>query len=86
VRIDAITNVLITDPDDYFTLGHLSDDENDPLYPYNYVHLRRSMLSSWTDLEKVYLLVKKLEASGTWKGIGLKWAADVLEKALFRSE
>lgn len=85
-RIDAITKARIVDPDDYFTLGHLTDDENNPLYPYNYVHLRRSMLSTWTDLGKVYLLVKKLEASGTWKGDGLRWAVDVLEKALVRSE
>ena len=81
-RIDAITKVLITDPDDYFTLGHLTDDVTNPLYPYNYLHLRRSMLSSWPDLEKVYALIKALEASGKWKGNALKWIADVLEKAL----
>ncbi len=82
IRIDAITKVIITDPDDYFTLGHLTDDETDPLYPYNYLHLRRSMLSSWADLEKVYTLIKVLDASGKWKGNALKWALSVLEKAL----
>ena len=81
-RIDAITNVEIVDPDDYFTLGHLTEDETNPLYPYNYMHLRRSMLSTWIDLEKVYGLIKELERSGKWKGNALKWIIEVLEKAL----
>jgi len=62
-RIDVITNTPITDPDDYFMLGHLTDDATDPLYRYNYLHLRRSKLSNWTDLEKVYRLIKALDAN-----------------------
>jgi len=80
-RIDAITNTPITDPDDYFTLGHLTEDETNPLYRYNYLHLRRSKLSDWADLEKVYKLIKVLDASGQWKDNALKWVLSVLEKA-----
>lgn len=70
-RFCVVCKGAITDPDDYFTVGHLVDDEHHPLYRYNYTQAHRSHLSAWAELTYVYKLIEDLKQSGTWQGEAL---------------
>ena len=63
----------ITRPDDYFSFGHLTDNESDPLHPFNYCQFHRRCLKNWDDLSYVYQQLKILKESGTWRGKALEW-------------
>jgi predicted nucleic acid-binding Zn ribbon protein len=67
-RFCVVCKRKIIDHDDYFTLGHLTEDERHPLYRYNYVQAHRSHLSKWSELPYVYELIVDLERSSTWRG------------------
>jgi len=81
-RVCVVCNKPITDPDDYFTIGHLTDDQAAPLCAYNYTQAHSSCLSHWAELRQVYELVKDLQLSGKWGGEGLKSVLLDLEKAI----
>jgi hypothetical protein len=70
----------VLDPDDHFSLGHLTDDPSSPLFPYNYTHLHRSHIVEWPDLVKVMVLLEDLSESGAWGGGSLRWAIDELRQ------
>ena len=71
-------------PDDYFGLGFLTDAANDPLSGFNYVHLHRSHIKDWPDLDRAVRLIEELDQSGRWEGSGLKWALGVLKQEQVR--
>ena len=75
----------ITNPDDYFSLGHLTDNPADPLHDYNYTQAHLSCLRHWADLRKVYALVKDLHLSESWGGQALKSILLELETAIRNS-
>jgi hypothetical protein len=62
----------ITTPDEYFGLGHLTDDPTHALHPFNYAHLHRVCVKRWPDLGRVRTLANEQLASGAWKGIGMR--------------
>jgi hypothetical protein len=68
----------ITDPEDYFPLGHLTDDAEHPLHRFNFLHLHRTCLGRWSELGLVAELASKQLESGEWKGEGM----ERLEKSL----
>jgi hypothetical protein len=63
----------ITDPDDYFGFGHLTDDDTRPVFAYNFACFHKSCLKdSSTALYLMYEL-EKLQGSGEWEGPSLPW-------------
>jgi hypothetical protein len=72
----------VTQPDQYFTLGHLTDDRRHPLYQHNYSQFHRACLANWTDLEQVSDQLEVFERSGAWRGEALGWILDILRGAL----
>jgi len=80
-RVCVVCNKQITNPDDYFTIGHLTDDQAAPLYVYNYTQAHSSCLSDWAELRRVYELVNDLQLSGKWRGNALEAILLELEKA-----
>lgn len=75
----------ITDPDDYFTIGHLTDSPAAPLYDYNYTQAHSSCLRHWPELRKVTTLVKDLHLSESWGGQALGIILLELENAIQNS-
>lgn len=71
-RICMICSKKISDPDDYFGLGHLVDSPDSKLYRFNYAQFHRSCLSQWEDLPSLVGSLVELDESGTWKGDRLK--------------
>ena len=67
-RICAICNHGITNPDDYFCIYHLMENQESPLYRYNYMQLHRSCMKTWSELPYLYKLLEDLKHSGTWEG------------------
>lgn len=63
----------IADPDDYISFGHLTENESDSLYPFNYYQFHRNCLRDWDDLSFVYQQLKILSESGAWQGKTLEW-------------
>ncbi len=71
----------ITNPEDHFAFGHLTEREHNPLYAYNYLHLHRSCMRHWPELSRVHLLLEELQRSGTWDGPALTHMLDEIRKA-----
>lgn len=67
-RYCIVCEELITDPDDYLTPGHLTDDELSPLFKYNFVQVHRSHLEAWSDWPEFRKLVLEFQASDAWDG------------------
>jgi hypothetical protein len=67
----AVCGHTITHPDDFFTLGHLTEDEDHPLYRFNYLKTHIRCLSEWEDLGRVIDLLEALNRSEIWDGPAL---------------
>ena len=52
-RICVVCSKLITNPDDYFSIGHLTDNSAAPLYGYNYTQAHTSCLPNWAELRQL---------------------------------
>lgn len=61
----------ITNPDHYFSMGHLMEDAEHPLSRYNYVQAHRSCLPRWSERSHVVKLIEDLKKSGAWRGPAL---------------
>ena len=66
--------------DEYFGLGHLTDNPTSPLYRFNYAYFHRLHLVGWKELPALIRQLDELDKSGTWKGDGLKWSIKELIK------
>lgn len=62
---------VITNPDDYVFLGYLGDDES-WLGKYNFTHLHRSCLPSWSGRADFIRACEAAVSAGEWKGDYLK--------------
>jgi hypothetical protein len=62
----------IVHANEYFSLGHLTDDQHQPVFAYNYLQFHRSCLSAWPDLYRAYEDLLGLRRSGTWRGKNLE--------------
>lgn len=69
------------DPDDCFSLGHVSENPDDPLYGYNYMQAHRSCLPQWAELSQLLKLVEAAKESGRWRGPALDPLIGELETA-----
>lgn len=68
----------INDPDDYVGFGHLTSDESEPLFVYNFSQFHQSCLGRWPDRAKAKRLLQELVSSKGWKGRSLNWVLDRL--------
>ena len=75
----------ITNPDDYVTFGHLTDNSAAPLHDYNYTQAHSSCLQRWAKLPHVYELLKDLHLSGSWRGNALETVLLELKEAIQNS-
>jgi hypothetical protein len=80
-RTCVVCKTEITDPDDYFAVGHLTDDREHPLYRYNYVQAHRSCLPQWSELSQLSGLIEDVQKSGAWRGQALKTLLRELKEA-----
>ena len=83
-RVCVVCEKEIKDPDEYFTLGHLTEDEGAQVYPYNYVQAHSSCLPNWREVAYVTKLVQDLKDSGTWQGNALGILLAELKEAMNR--
>lgn len=81
-RVCVVCNERITNPDDYFTVWHLTNNPAAPLYDYNYTQAHASCLPDWGELRQVYKLLKDLQLSESWRGHALESILRELEEAL----
>lgn len=72
----------ILDPDEYYSVGHLTSDQTDPLNQYNYSQFHKQCIPKWTDLEQFRGLVDAMRLSGKWKGRGLDYLLSDLGKCV----
>lgn len=71
-RICAVCGQRITDPDDYLGFGFVAES-TEPVSLFNHLHLHRSHLSAWADLDRAAELLQQFQSAGKWAGQGLDW-------------
>jgi hypothetical protein len=76
-----VCSKVINDPDDFFSLGHLTDDPEDPLRQFNFAQFHRSCLPIWSNLTVVRNFAEKQVESGAWKGSAIQKLVDILRNA-----
>jgi len=59
---------LITNPDDYFCTGYLTDEPSDLLYQFNRVQLHQRCVSRWRGLSPLYSTLRDYQETGRWTG------------------
>jgi len=64
----VVCGVEITDPDDYFTTGFLTDDIDSPGYAVNYVQAHKSHLRRWKQFDDFERRIREFERSEIWGG------------------
>jgi hypothetical protein len=72
-RVCIVCGRPINDPDDYFTLGHLTDDPASPVFEFNFLQAHRSHLSMWRRYGTMKPLVEEYQRSGAWDGPRAEW-------------
>jgi hypothetical protein len=68
----------VTDSDDYFLIGRLSDRNGDPLRAFNYTHLHKSCIPKWRERLRFIDAAKAALTLGVWKGRYLNEVIDEL--------
>lgn len=78
-RVCRITGEQITDPDDYFSLGYLTDNLDNELSKWNYAHFKKSSLEGWSEIQALIGSLGTLRDSGEWEISSINWIIDELE-------
>jgi hypothetical protein len=76
-----ICGMPITDPDEFFTVGHLTDNKAQPVHRWNYAKMHKSCLSQWKGLEEVLQYLEAFRLSGQCCGHGVDYLIKILQKA-----
>lgn len=69
-----VCNERITNPDDYFCVGFLTDDIGKPIFKFNYLQFHLSHFTMWADAAEFQRLVTEFLSSDAWEGPQLKFA------------
>ncbi len=77
----VVCNDEVRDPDDYLSFGYIAEHP-DTLHRLNYLQFHRQHVPEWSDLQAAHKALVDLEASGVWKGPGLRWLIEQLGMAL----
>jgi hypothetical protein len=75
-RCCAICQCEVKDPEDYLALGHLTEDVDHAVYPYNYFQSHFSCLTKWSELLALYEALRSFNESGGWQGQALSVVLD----------
>lgn len=67
-RLCIVCGERIRKPEEYFTIGFLTDDPASPLFQYNYLQAHRAHLASWSGYTELRRLVEQFQSSGEWDG------------------
>jgi hypothetical protein len=77
-RFCEVCKMEILHPDEYYSFGHFTDDQESSLHRFNYLQFHKLCVSQWTDLTIFRRFICNLRDSGLWKGGTL----DILLKEL----
>jgi hypothetical protein len=58
----------VSDPDDHFGVGFLTDDRTSPVFEFNYLHLHRSHFAQWDRADYFRQRLQAFLASEAWEG------------------
>lgn len=67
-RICVVCGEVIRDPDDYLGFGYFSGDIDVAASRFNFVHLHRSHIGRWQDLNVALEALENLLDSNEWEG------------------
>ncbi len=66
----------ITDPQDYFCTGPLSDSPDEPIAAVDWVEAHVGCLAAWRDLPAFVAVVEEVSRSPLWEGDALEYLLD----------
>lgn len=84
VKICAVCGNEISNPDEYFTLGFLGEDER--AKRWNYTNFHRDCLGLWADLPLVIRWTEWAVEVGGWTTDSIRWLAGKLSVATRNSQ
>lgn len=67
-RICNVCDIRLTWQDEFIFLGFITDDIQNPLFRFNYIHLHQSCLPNWTERNFVMSQLKQLREAGIFNG------------------
>jgi hypothetical protein len=76
-KVCVVCGQSITDPDDYFSTGPLSDGPDDPLQAVSWIEAHLSDLPRWEGTPELVRVLEESSRSSEWEG-------DVLERLVAR--
>jgi len=68
-----ISGVLIADPDDYLSLGYITDDPREPLYDYNWAHFSKRALRIWPQIGSLIEMLEEAKSKPIFHKKSLDW-------------
>lgn len=74
-RACQVCGLVVTDPDDYFTLGPISDFPDEPLARFDWFQAHSHCLRDWDGTAGLVSAIEAVSRSAEWEG-------DVLERVL----
>ena len=81
-RTCLVCGMQIASPDDFFGVGHLTDDPESILYKWNYAQFHRSCLPHWAELSRfIELGVRELKAD-RWRGEAMEQLIHVMRGSM----
>lgn len=83
-RVCEVCWNIIETPGEYFALGHLVDDESNPMSRLNYLQAHRQCLKTWDETSSIRKMLVDLRESEMWSGDGLDSAIEELDEALYK--
>lgn len=80
-RICHVCSNQIATPDEYFGLGHLTDEVSDLLFDLNFKHFHRACLPLWDKIVEVHERAAMKLRDGQWQGAAMQRLVDTLADA-----
>ena len=75
----SVCSKAIVNPDDFFTLGYLGDDET--VKNWNYATFHVGCLPLWAGLQSAIYWTESAVAAGVWSRTGIQWLSEQLSSA-----
>ena len=81
-KVCAVCGDPLRDPDDYFSIGPLSDHPDEPIARFDWFQAHLHCLPGWAGREDLVSTLEDTIESGTWDGEVLHWLLARAQRAL----
>ncbi len=77
-RVCEVCGRVIDNPDEFLTIGLITSNRTDPLYPYNCVHFHRRCASEWRGRTEFAETLRAARGEGRCGGLAIEAILEVM--------